>query len=127
MWKKIVDIGIITAIVFVFCMIGYFWILLPYLNRGEGDPYFVFTEVPVNVTANSTIIHLEDKDILNVHGLDVRQENGKIIAIMIRESENPEISPWGFYGMYGSRWDDPTSRKYLEYKGIYYYATIIIP
>jgi len=110
------------------CLIAYFMVFFPYLNRGEGDPYFMFTEVPVNEALNSSVIHLEDKDIMNVRGLDVRQENGKITSIIFRYSDTtPEISTEEFYQKYGSRLDDPSSRKYLEYKGVYYYATLRIP
>jgi hypothetical protein len=72
---------------------------------------------------NSTIIHLEDKDFLNM-GLDVKQENGKITSIHFRQSA---IHPLDFNYMYGSRIGDPASRKYLEYKGVYYYGALVIP
>ena len=120
--KFIITLGIIGI-----CVIVYFMVIFPYINRGEGDPYFLFTEVPVDITTNSTVIHLEDKDIINIRGLDVRQGNGKITHIYFRNSENPEITPWEFYSNYGSRLDDPSSRKYLEYNGVYYYATLRIP
>ncbi len=99
-----------------------------YLIRGEGDPYFGFYEVPVNATTNSTVIHLEDKDIMNIQGLDVKFENGKIISIHFRHSDTvPAIHEYDFSDMYGSRAGDPTSRKYLEYKGVYYYGYLVIP
>jgi hypothetical protein len=120
--KKIVALGIIG-----FCIIAYFMVILPYLNRGEGDPYFLFTEVPVKMTVNSSIIHLEDKVIFNVRGIDVEQETGKISRIYIRNSQNPEITPYEFNQRYGSSMSDPSSRKYLEYNGVYYYAIEYIP
>jgi hypothetical protein len=109
------------------CFVGYFLVLGPYLNRGEGDPYFVFTEVPAETTVNSTIIHLEGSRFLNTRGLDVKQENGKITAIFYRELENPEIDLWVLQGDYGSDLGDPSSRKYLEYRGVYYYVSLRIP
>jgi hypothetical protein len=112
-----------------FCILSYFLVIGPYLNRGEGDPYFVFIEVPANATVNSTVIHLEDKDIMNIHGLDVKEENGKITSIYFRYSDTvPAIYEWDFYNKYGSRLDDPTNpKKYIEYKGVYYYGTLEIP
>lgn len=118
---------IITFVIIGICVIAYFMVIFPYINRGEGDPYFLFTEVPVNVTTNSTVIHLEDKDILNIRGLDVEQKNGKIFRIYFRNSKNPEIHTDEFYYKYGSRPGDPSSRKYLEYNGVYYYAVEVIP
>jgi hypothetical protein len=122
--KLVITLGIIG-----FCVIAYFFVIGPYLNRGEGDPYFIFIEVPVNATVNSTVIHLEDKDIMNVRGLDVKQENGKITTIIFRYSDTvPAIYEWDFYNKYGSRLDDPTiPKKYIEYKGVYYYGTLEIP
>ena len=65
---------------------------------------------------------------MNIRGLDVRQENGKITDIFFRNSRTrPEIGAYDFYQKYGSRIGDPSSRKYLEYKGIYYYAEMYIP
>jgi len=120
----------VKTITFVFgiCAIGYFMVFLPYTNRGEGDPFFDFIDVPVNDAINSSVIHLEDKDIMNVPGLDVRQENGKITRIYFRYSETtPEISTMEFKNKYGSRLGDPSSRKYLEYKGVYYFTYRLIP
>jgi hypothetical protein len=57
-------------------------------------------------------------------GLDVKQENGKITSIHFRQSA---IHPLDFNYMYGSRIGDPASRKYLEYKGVYYYGALVIP
>lgn len=115
---------LVKKIAIVLCSIGVcatvlFIGVFPYLNRGEGDPYFMFTEVPVNETFNSSIIHLEDQDIIDVQGLDVKQEHGKIAVIIFRYSDTiPEMSIQDFYDKYGSRLSDPSSRKYLEYKGI---------
>lgn len=110
------------------CILAYFLVIGPYLNRGEGDPYFVFFEVSVNATLNRTVIHLEDKDIVNVQGLDVKFENGKLTRIYFRHSDTvPAIHEYDFYDKFGSRYDDPSSRKYLEYNGVYYYATLLIP
>lgn len=110
------------------CLIGYFGVVGPYLNRGEGNPEFYFFEVQPNEISNKSVIHLEDKDILNVRGLYVRQENGKITAIIFRYSDTtPEIGFEEFRQKYGSRAGDPSSRKYLEYKGVYYYGWGAIP
>ena len=119
---------IITLCLIGFCILAFFLVIGPYLNRGEGDPYFVFVEVPANMTLNSTVIHLEDKDIMNIRGLDVKQENGKIISIHFRHSNTiPAIHEYDFRDRYGSRAGDPSSRKYLEYKGVYYYGILAIP
>ena len=117
--KFIIILGIIG-----FCILAYFLVIGPYLNRDEGSPYFSFIEVPVNATINSTVIHFEDKDIMNVRGLDVKIENGKITRIIFRRSA---IHPLEFNDMYGSKAGDPSSRKYLEYKGVYYYGILAIP
>jgi hypothetical protein len=110
------------------CVIGFFTVYLLFVVPGEGDPFFVFNEVPVNDTINRTVIHLVDKDIMNIRGLEVLQENGKITRIYFRYSKTiPEISSQDFNQKYGSRADDPSSRKYLEYKGVYYYAYRLIP
>jgi len=105
------------------CIVGFFMVYLPFSTHGEGDPVFIFYEVSINQTANSSIIHLEDKDIMNIRGLDVRQENGKITRIYFRNSETTsQISIQEFYQKYGSNAEDPSSKKYLEYNGVYYYA-----
>jgi hypothetical protein len=115
---------IVLGICTIGIIVGYFFLA----THGEGDPYFVFIEVPVNYTINSSIIHLEDKDIVNIRGLDVKQTNGKITRIYFRQSNGiPEISSKEFYDKYGSSLSDPSSRKYLEYKGVYYYALELIP
>jgi hypothetical protein len=125
---KKINLIIIIAIAFGICAIALFMVIGPYLNRGEGDPYFVFTEVPVSEPMNSSVIHLEDKDIMNIRGLDVRQQNGKITGVIFKYSDTtPDISYRDFNDKYGSRLDDPSSRKYLEYKGVDYYATLEIP
>jgi hypothetical protein len=117
---------IILCIIGIF-VIGYFMILLPIVNQGEGDPDFIFIEVPVNETINSSVIHLQDKDIMDRKGLEVWQENGKITGIIFRYSQTtPEISANDFNLKYGSRADDPSSRRYIEYKGVYYYAYLLI-
>ena len=122
--KKLI---IIVCLIF-FSVLAFLLIIGPYLNRGEGDPYFVFVEVPLNATVNSSIIHLQDKDILNIRGLDVKFENGKLITIHFRYSDTiPAIHEYDYRDMYGSRAGDPSSRKYLEYKGVYYYGLLVIP
>jgi len=104
-------------------IVGFFVVYLPFSTSNEGDPVFIFYEVPVNETANYSVIHLEDKDILNVRGLDVRQENRKITRIYFRNSDTtPKISFQEFYQKYGSSADDPALKKYLEFRGFYYYA-----
>ena len=118
-FKYVTIIGLIAL-----CILAYFYVIGPYLAvRDEGAPYFVFVEVPVDATVNSSIIHIEEKDFMNM-GLDVKQENGKITRIFFKDSV---IHPLDFNEMYGSRLDDPSSRKYLEYKGVFYYASIRIP
>ena len=102
-------------------------VFLPIVNQGEGDLYFKFSEVPVNEIANTTVIHLEDKEIMNIRGLDVVMQNGKIYRIYFRNSQNPEINPYDFNLKYGSSISDPSSRKYLEYKGVYYNAIMYVP
>jgi hypothetical protein len=126
--ERQLDRLIIILIAFGICSAGYFLVILPYLNRGEGDPRFYFVEVPINVTTNTSVIHLTDKDILNVPGLEVRQENGKIYNIVFRVSETPPgMSIQDFRDKYGSSLSDPSSRKYLEYQGVYYYVYYAIP
>jgi hypothetical protein len=118
-FKFVTIIGLIAL-----CILAYLYVIGPYLAvRDEGAPYFVFVEVPVNATVNSSIIHLEDKDFVNM-GLDVKQENGKLTSIYFRQSA---IHPLDFNEMYGSRVGDPTSRKFLEYKEVYYYGILAIP
>lgn len=116
------------AIVLGVCVIGFFIGYIFIATHGEGDPYFVFTEVPVNETLNGSIIHLEDKDIMNIRGLDVKQTDGKITRIYIRYSQTkPEINDNEFNMKYGSSPYDPSTRKYLEYQGVYYYTTEYVP
>jgi hypothetical protein len=118
-FKFVTIIGLIAL-----CILAYLYVIGPYLAvRDEGAPYFVFVEVPVNATVNSSIIHLEDKDFVNM-GLDVKEENGKITRIFFK---NSVIHPKDFNDIYGSRVGDPSSRKYLEYKGVYYYGALAIP
>jgi hypothetical protein len=121
-FKFVTIIGLIAL-----CILAYLYVIGPYLAvRDEGAPYFVFVEVPVNATVNSSIIHLEDKDIMNVRGLDVKFENGKISYITFRYSGT--ISYHDFNDMYGSEFGaNSTSRKYLEYNGVYYYASLRTP
>lgn len=124
------NLGLIIkiAIVFGICAIGIIVGYLFFATHTEGDSYFIFYEVSVNETINSSIIHLEDKDLINIRGLDVRQEKGKITRIYFRYSDTtPEINDQEFNYKYGSRLGDPSSRKYLEYKGVYYYAELRIP
>jgi DNA/RNA endonuclease YhcR with UshA esterase domain len=110
------------------CIIGYFMVYLPFTTHNEGDPYFIFKEVPITETVNGSVIHLEDKDIMNIRGLDVRQLNGKITRIYFRYSDTiPEINDQEFNHKYGSSMEDPSSIRYLEYKGVYYYAEFRIP
>jgi hypothetical protein len=101
---------------------------LSYITRGEGDSYFVFTEVSVNETANSSIIHLTDKDIFNLRGIDVVQQDGKISRVRFRSSEpNPARQFWAFNQEYGSRPGNISERKFLEFRGVFYYAEPSIP
>lgn len=119
-FKFIIVFGLIVS-----CTLAYFYVIGPYLAvRDEGAPYFSFIEVPVNETVNNTVIHLEEKDFVNIQGLDVVLENGKLRTIYFRKSA---IHPSDFNYMYGSRVGDPSSRKYLEYKGVYYYGILAIP
>lgn len=128
MEKKKVDLVKKIAIVLCICVIGIFAYYLLTVNNDEGDPYFVFIEFPVNETINSSIIHLENRDIMNIRGLDVKQTNGKITRIVFRYSQiTPEFNTSEFIYKYGSSLDDPTSRKYLEYEGVYYIAEYRIP
>jgi hypothetical protein len=91
--ERQLDWLIIILIVFGICSAGYFLVILPYLNRGEGDPRFQFVEVPVSETINSSVIHLTDKDIFNVRGLEVKKWNEKIYSIVFRVSEtSPGLS-----------------------------------
>jgi hypothetical protein len=115
-----IKIAIVLGVCVIGIFIGYFFIA----SYSEGDPYFVFIEVPANTIVNSTVIHLEDKDIMNIRGLDVTFENGKIVSIRFRHSA---IHPLDFNDLYGSRAGDPNSRKFLEYKGVYYYGLLVIP
>jgi len=125
-WDIYKNFAIVLCIIGI-CLFGYF-VFGVFINSSEGDPYFLFTEVPFNVTMNSSVIHLEDKDILNIRGLDVRQEHGKINHIYFRNSQTkPAISEYDFSQKYGSSLADPSSRKYLEYNGVYYYAVLYIP
>ena len=117
--------AIIICIAFGICAIGYFLVFQP---RAEGDPHFIFTEVPAEVTANNPVIHLEDKDILNIRGIEVQKKNGKLTSIYFRYSETtPEISDQEFNSKYGSYPGDPTLRKYIEYDRVYYYALELKP
>ncbi|MFA5268808.1 MAG: hypothetical protein WC379_12630 [Methanoregula sp.] len=119
-FKFVIVFGLIAL-----CVLAYLYVIGPYLAvRDEGAPYFSFIEVPVNETINHTVIHLEDTDIMNIKGLDVVEENGKLSTIYFRKSA---IHPQDFRDMYGSRVGDPSSRKYLEYKGVYYYGILAIP
>jgi hypothetical protein len=124
--KKFKFVTIIGLI--VLCILAYLYVIGPYLAvRDEGAPYFSFIEVPINETINHTVIHLEDTDIMNIKGLDVVEENGKLITIYFRKSA---IHPSDFnyiYGSIGDPFGDPSSRKYLEYKGVYYYGILAIP
>jgi len=115
--------AVIALCIIGICVVGFFVVYLPFSTSNEGDPVFIFYEVPVNETANYSVIHLEDKDIMNIRGLDVRQENGKITRIYFRNSDTtPTISFQEFYQKYGSSAEDPASKKYLEFSGVYYYA-----
>jgi len=122
------NLGLVIKIAIVLCIVGICAVYLLFVNQGEGDPYFDFFEVSVNDTMNYSVIHLEDKDLMNVRGLDVRQNNGKITRIYFRYSDTtPGISASAFDYEYGSRFDAPASRKYIEYHGVYYYVIKIIP
>ncbi len=103
-FKFVTIIGLIAL-----CGPAYLYVIGPFLAvRDEGAPYFVFVEVPVNETVNSTVIHLEDKDFMNILGLDVVQENGKLRTIYFRKSA---IHPSDFNYIYGSRVGDPIYEK----------------
>jgi hypothetical protein len=115
--KKMTIVLLIVGI----CIIGYFAVFL-FINRSEGDPAFIFYEVSVNETLNRSVIQLEDKDIMNIKGLDVKQKDGKITMIYFRySSTTPEISDEEFNAKYGSN-PDKSLIQYLEYRGVYYYA-----
>ena len=118
--SDISDLNRKTFLIFLIigiCILGSFLVIGTYLNRDEGGPYFGFIEVPFNATTNGTVIHLEDKDIMNVRGMDVKFENGKLAYVTFRDSGN--FSYHDFDDMYGS--------KYLEYRGVYYYVMLAIP
>jgi hypothetical protein len=116
---------IIVCIVGI-CILVFFFVVFPYLIRGEGDTRFSFIEVPYNETVNSTVIHLKDSDFMNKQGLYVISESGKLSGIRFRNSDNPAISPSDFNDMYGSRPGNRSSRKYLEYNGLYYYGVMAV-
>lgn len=123
--KFILTLGIIA-----FCILAYLLVIGPYLAvRDEGLTYFLFTEVPASETINHSIIHLEDKNIMNIKGLGVKFENGKLSTIKFGVSGNvPALYPNDFNDMYGTPFGaDPASRKYLEYNGVYYYGTLVTP
>ena len=129
MEKKKISFDKMTIILLIvgICVTGYFFVIGPYINRGEGDPVFIFTEVPFSETLNSSVIHLQDKDIMNVRGLDVVLSNGKISSIYFRySSTTPEISDQEFNTKYGSNPTNQSLRKYLEYDGKYYFARLRI-
>ena len=113
---------VIIAGIIGICFFAFILVIFPYLIRGEGDTVFSFIEVPYNETVNSTIIHLKDSDFMNKQGLYVRWESGKLDSIAFRNSDNPEILPSVFNGDYGSWPGNRSSRKYLEYNGLYYYG-----
>lgn len=121
--KKII-IGLLIVAISGFILVTN----LSFFTRDEGSPYFVFTEVSVNETANSSVIHLTDDDILNLRGIDVVQKDGKISYIKFRSSEsNPAVKFSDFNRKYGSTLGEISSRKYLEFRGVYYYAEPNIP
>jgi len=121
--------GKLIIVLVIGALCGIVLIAYPYYaTRDEGSPYFVFYEVSVNETANSSVIHLTDKDIFNLRGIDLIQQDGKISRMRFRSSEhNPAIKFWEFNGKYGSTLGDISSRKYLEFRGVYYYAEPRIP
>ena len=119
--------AVIALCIIGICVVGFFVVYLPFSTSNEGDPVFIFTEVPVSAMLNSSVIRLEDKDIMNVRGLDVEQENGKITRIYFRHSDTmPGISDQEFNKKYGSSPTNQSQRKYLEYGGRYYYARLRI-
>lgn len=122
--KFILTLGIIA-----FCILAYIFVIDPNLNRDEGLTYFLFTEVPASETINHSIIRLEDKDIMNIKGLGVKFEKGKLSTIKFGVSGNvPALHPNDFNDMYGTPFGaNPASRKYIEYKGVYYYGTLVTP
>ncbi len=126
--KKLKFVTIIGLI--ALSILAYIFVIGPILAvRDEGLPYVIFTEVPAGETVNHSVIHLEEKDITNVKGLDVQYENGKLSIIKFGVSGNaPAIYPNDFNDMYGTPFGaDPESRKYLEYEGVYYYGTLATP
>jgi hypothetical protein len=76
---------------------------------------------------NHSVIHIDDEDIMNIRGSDVVQKDGKLSRIYFRCSQDPPINTQEFYQKYGSRPGDPSSGKYLEYRGIYSYAVEVMP
>jgi hypothetical protein len=116
----------ITICIIGFCLIAFFMIILPYVSRGEGDTVFMLFEVPNNETVNSTVIHLNDSDFINKQGMYVRWESGKLQSIAFRYSDNPAILPSAFNDNYGSLPGNRSSRKYLEYNGLYYYGEMSV-
>lgn len=123
--------GFVNKLVIIVCIIGicflaFFLVIFPYLIRGEGDTVFLFTEVPFNETINNTVIHLKDSDFMNKQGLYIRSESGKLQSIAFRNSDNPAIFPSVFNGDYGSWPGNRSSRKYLEYNGLYYYGEMAV-
>ena len=99
--------------------------ILPLFNH-EGDTVFRFIEVPYNETINSNVIHLNNSDFMNIQGLYVRWESGKLYSISFRNSDKPAISPYEFYSNYGSQPGNRSSRKYIEYNGSYYYGILTV-
>jgi flagellar basal body-associated protein FliL len=119
-------IGKVAIVLFVAALVLYIVFFFSDFTH-EGDPYLAFIEVPFNDTTNNTIIHINEKDIFNIPGLDVIQKNGKITRIYFRNPQNRENLIQEFSNKYGSHLDDPSSRKYLEYRGVYYYDYFAIP
>jgi len=119
--KKIVMILGICVIVLT---IMYYFLTI---NRGEGDPVIIFHEVPVNETINCSVTYLTDKDILNKQGWEIIKNNGKITRIYFRDPYTAESNFFSFLEKYGGFSGNFTSKKYIEYNGVYYYISGLRP
>ena len=116
---------LILSCLVVICVLVYFSVIVPSFGH-EGDTVFHFYEVSYNETINSTVIHLNDNDFINIRGLYVRWKSGKLYSISFRNSDNPAILPYAFNDNFGSQPGNDSSRKYLEYNGSYYYGEMTV-
>ena len=113
--EKIKKIVIVLGIcIIVFIPVYYIFTI----NHGEGDPVIIFEEVPVTETKNHSVTHLTDEDILNKHGWEIIQNNGKITRIYFRDPYASDSSFFNFMEKYGG---------YIEYNGAYYYVSGLRP